>query len=72
VEGIEMRMSIIRWIIAYLWKKYRFLFVDVLNDDKLHVHRNPTKKEVQEAFNTLKEADEETLEQLNQCQVKGE
>ena len=40
-----MKMKLIRWIIAYLWKKYRWLFVDVLNDEGRHVHRNPQKKE---------------------------
>ena len=69
-----MKMKIVRYVIAYLWKKYRFLFVDVLNDEGRHVHRNPKPipKKVQEAFDTLQEASEEELDALNVYQKVGE
>lgn len=41
-----IRMKIIRWIVALLWRKYKWIFVDVLNDEKKHIHKNPPKREV--------------------------
>lgn len=39
-----MKLTIIRFIIGWLWRHYRFLLMDAVIPPDAHVHRNPRKK----------------------------
>lgn len=42
---MSIKNQIIRGILKWLWVKYPFQFKDIMLADKMHVHKNPTRKD---------------------------
>lgn len=42
---MSVKNRIIRGVLRWLWVKYPFQFKDIMLADKMHVHKNPTRKE---------------------------